>query len=457
MTEGISFNPPALPFIARKRPVIEQPAIPIREEGHQTPIDGVKALPQSVQHRPSYAVPFDPKNMMTTPQMSQVPHHIQQSISNGAELFSYDELRQVNFLLDGFRYRYLDLATRYAAIQQDFSVAQSKLVDTEYGWQSDRAALQRANQGCHELQVHAEGLLNRISQMSGVQQLIKEKGANIEDLVLSLEKLKSQMSSKITKLEDDLQVERDKCLTMVEKLGALKDDHEKELSDLKQELDKTIADLAEMTTEKNRSGNELREAREEQNRIFGELTHAKESLQSVKHQLEDQFADFKKSTRQLIKKLAKDMGCKQPSSFGDSGIMALENVLKELVDEHQAIIRSKLEDLDRTTLDAKENLGKTMQELGEKCQQLSYMETELTTTRAKSAAVELELLGKSSTIDRLESRIAEQQIEHSAATAKLADHQNMRMLVNLLNEVFENETLNMEYEDLRSVLMVDTF
>jgi chromosome segregation ATPase len=453
MTEGISFNPPALPLIARKRPVIEQPAIPSREDSHQnisqTPIDGTRTSPQSVQHRPLYAVPFDPKNMATTSQASHIP--------NSTELFNYDELRQVNSLLDGFRFRYLDLATRYAAIQQDFSAAQSKLVDAEYGWQSDRAALQRANQGCQELQVHVESLLNRINQMSGVQQSFKEKGDSIEDLVSSLEKLKSQMSIKISKLEDDLQVERDKYLTMVEKLEALKSDYEKELSDHKQKLDKTAAELVEMTSEKSWGSDELRKAQEEQNRISEELSHAKESLQAVKHQLEGQFTDFKKGTRQLIKRLASDMGCRQPSSFGDSSIVALENVIKELVDEQQAMIRSNLKDLDKTTLDAKENLEKAMQELSEKCQQLSYVESELTIIKTKSAAMELEILEKGSKIDRLEGRVAEQQIEHSAATAKLADHQNMRMLVNLLNEVFENEASKMEYEDLRSVLMVEIF
>ena len=61
---------------------------------------------------------------------------------------------------------------------------------------------------------------------------------------------------------------------------------------------------------------------------------------------------------------------------------------------------------------------------------------------------------KSKAIKRLELRLGEQQMECSQKTAKLADTQKLKVLAGVINEVLENEASQMDYEDMKSILLV---
>lgn len=71
----------------------------------------------------------------------------------------------------------------------------------------------------------------------------------------------------------------------------------------------------------------------------------------------------------------------------------------------------------------------------------------------KYSALESDNEAKMALIRKLEKRMAEQQIESGSNAAKLADLQKLRVLAGLLDEFFDGQASQMEYEDMRCILM----
>lgn len=71
--------------------------------------------------------------------------------------------------------------------------------------------------------------------------------------------------------------------------------------------------------------------------------------------------NYQKGLYLLIKNVASNLGCRSPASYGDGSLEAIENVLKEILEEHGSIEKSKMEDLNVASEKSKQQYDKALE------------------------------------------------------------------------------------------------
>lgn len=152
--------------------------------------------------------------------------------------------------------------------------------------------------------------------------------------------------------------------------------------------------------------------------------------------------------------LAKKFHCHPPSSFGDGGIEAFTMVM----DEFRTELEQKMAQITREHGQIVMAMRQKSDEVDEELQitrvQLGEHQTDKEEQSSRNRELQAKVAKHTGYITKLEGRIHEMQLDSSKAAVKLAELQSLRLLGDVVAEVLEFQQSNMEYEDIKSVLLV---
>lgn len=370
-----------------------------------------------------------------------------QNIGNQDIRVDFSQLHHAREILQTFETRHYSVMYEHLILTRENLGLQNRLSSVKQSYSVVNQSVQRACDSVECLQTLVKGIEKRLVNIKKFKGQVEERVFSLSNLLDSVQAAKSKMVRKIATLEHEALDLRKNTVSNERKFQVDLDTVNTANGLLREEIKNLEANRSELVKDMSEKSKIMEEMKAYINELKSTIDTSK-SEYSKKLELVDLNMNSQiKVSRDLLTSLSIALKTQAPSSFGDSSMAALTNVMEEILCEHTVMVNSEKKEI-QVTLDHLAGRLDTETEL------LKNSNKENGEILLKINLLQNDVEQKKADILTLESSIQAFQKESGQTAAKLADLQRIKIIANIVEDILGVNGKCIDYEEMRCLLLV---